>query len=107
MLIVNGHIELEKVSGGGIDPETGYPKQAETVWGKSLPCQFRIPKMDMRTRTSDGSSFKDVSYEILVEWGRIDSERLRLHTVFGEMLGEFKIIRIMPLREVSKVKIWV
>lgn len=107
MLIVNGHIELAKVSGGGIDPETGHPRSVETVWGESVPCQFRIPRMDMKARTSDGSSFKDVSYEILVEWGRIDSERLRIYTVFGEILGEFKIIRIMPLREVSKVKIWV
>lgn len=107
MLIANGHIELAKVSGGGIDAESGYPKPVDTAWGDGIPCQFRAPKMDLRARTTDGSSLMEVSYEILVEWQGIGSERLRLYTVLGEFLGEFKIIRIMPLREVSKVKIWV
>lgn len=107
MLFTNGHIEFCTVSGGGIDPVSRYPEEVKIVWGDPVPCQWRSPKMALNARTQDGSAFKDVSYEILVEWTDISSERLRLYGDGGKLIGEFHVIRITPLREVSKVKIWV
>ena len=107
MLFTNGHIEFAKTSGGGTDPVTGYPVPVETEWGGDVPCQFRAPKMNLKAMSVDGSAYTDVSYEILVEWQEIPSERLRLYSMVGKLVGEFQMIRVMPLREVSKVKIWV
>ena len=107
MLFTNGHIELGKTSGGGINPESGYPVPVMEEWGCRIPCQFRAPGMNLKAMSADGSAYTDVSYEILVEWQEITSERLRLYSMDGKLLGEFQMIRVMPLREVSKVKIWV
>lgn len=107
MLFTNGYIETGRSSGGGVDDVTGYPKKVSMSWDAPVQCQFKAPKMDLRARTADGSAYRDVSYEILVEWMPVDGERLRLYTVSGKLVGEFQMIRIMPLHEVSKVKIWV
>ena len=107
MLFINGHIEFARNSGGGIDSGTGYPAPVMTEWEDDIPCQFRAPKMDLKAKSADGSSFIDVSYEILIEWQVIPSERIRLCSFDGNLIGEYQVIRVMPLREVSKVKIWV
>ncbi len=107
MLFTNGHIEFARISGGETDPVSGYPVPVEIEWGENVPCQFRAPKMDLKAMSADGSAYTGVSYEILVEWQDISSERLRLYSLNGNLVGEFQMIRVMPLREVSKVKIWV
>ena len=69
MIVANGTIETKIKSGGGINPETGYPNKPSEAWGEPIPCQFRANSYSNKGRTN-GEAFTIASYEILIEIGR-------------------------------------
>lgn len=64
MIIQNGTIEFKTKTGGGIDPETGYPvKPSSELWGEPVPCQFRATKYNQLSIIK-GEHVTLASYEI-------------------------------------------
>lgn len=106
MIIPNGTIELKYKTPSGIDPTTGYPIKASSVWGEAVPCQYLIGSHDDLARTS-GEAFVKASYDVLVEQQPIVSEQLRLTDRHGEVLGEFSILSVEQLDAVCQTKILV
>lgn len=107
MIIVNGHIEFKTTTGGGIDPETGYPvKPSMETWGERIPCQFLAAKMNLQGRVN-GDPHTLASYQILIDRRPIPSERIRLTARNGLTVGEFSIIQIEPLDAVCETRLWV
>jgi len=91
ILFPNGHIELKEKSGGGINPETGFPIKPTEQWSESITCQYRANKYSNKGK-SNGESFIIASYEIYIDELNFDSERLRLYDKNDALLGEFSVI---------------
>ena len=106
MIVANGTIETKIKSGGGINPETGYPNKPSEAWGEPIPCQFRANSYSNKGRTN-GEAFTIASYEILIDEQPYEAEQLRLLNDSGKVLGEFSVIDIKPLAAVCQVKILV
>ena len=106
MIVANGNIETKIKSGGGINPETGYPNKPSEAWGEPIPCQFRANSYSNKGRTN-GEAFTIASYEILIEEQPYEAEQLRLLNDSGKVLGEFSVIEIEPLPAVCQVRILV
>lgn len=106
MIIANGHIETKIKTGGGIDPDTGYPVAPIVTWGNSIPCQFRANSYSNKGRTN-GEAFTIASYEILIDEQPYEAEQLRLLNDSGKVLGEFSVIEVEPLPAVCQVRILV
>ena len=106
MIIANGTIELKQKSGGGIDPETGYPVKPSVTWGDPIPCQYTANKYDNLGR-ANGEHFKVAEYSVLIEEQPVDTEQLRLKDRDGNVVGEFSIIQAELLEAVCEMKILV
>ena len=106
MIIANGTIELKQKTGGGIDPETGYPVKPSVTWGDPIPCQYTANKYDNLGR-ANGEHFKVAEYSVLIEEQPVDTEQLRLKDRAGNVVGEFSIIQVEPLEAVCETKILV
>lgn len=106
MIIANGYIETKTKSGGGINPETGYPNKPTEAWGEPIPCQYQANNNSLKGRTN-GEAYRIASYEILIDEQPYESEQLRLRDDNGKVLGEFSVIDIKPLAAVCQVKILV
>lgn len=78
MLIVNGHIKLQKASGGGM--VDGIPIPITNTWSENIECQYRANKYSNLGVVS-GNAFTQHEYEILVE----DNAYTRL--LFSAYLG--------------------
>lgn len=106
MIIANGYIETKTKSGGGINPETGYPNKPTEAWGEPIPCQYQANNNSLKGRTN-GEAYRIASYEILIDEQPYEAEQLRLCDDNGKVLGEFSVIDIKPLSAVCQVKILV
>lgn len=108
MIIPNGTIELKrKTSGGGIDPETGFPlKPASASWGDPIPCQYTANRYSNLGRVG-GEHFKTAEYSVLIELQPVEGEQLRLKDRRGGLVGEYSIIQVEPLEAVCELRITV
>ena len=106
MIVANGTIETKIKSGGGINPETGYPNKPSEAWGEPIPCQYQANSYSNKGRTN-GEAFTIASYEILIDEQPYEAEQLRLLNDSGKVIGEFSVIDIKPLAAVCQVKILV
>lgn len=107
MIIENGTIEVKHKTGGGIDPETGYPiSPASASWGTPIPCQYSPIKMNLLERVS-GEHVTAVNYSILIELMPFTAEQVRLKDRLGNEVGEYSIISIEPLEAVGQLKLTV
>nr|DAM65276.1 MAG TPA: hypothetical protein [Caudoviricetes sp.] len=108
MIIENGTIELKQktTSGGGIDPNTGYPIKPSSVgWSAPIPCQYFANKYNNIGRVS-GEHFKVAQYTVLIEAQPLGgAEQLRLKDRAGHTVGEFSIIQAEPLDAVCEIRI--
>lgn len=107
MIIHNGYICMKRKSGGGIDPETGYPIKPTEAWGKPIPCQYTANKHNNLGKTTGGEPFTVAQYQILIEEQPLNGERLRLDDLCGREIGEFSIMEIEPLEAVCEMRIMV
>ncbi len=107
MIIQNGTIEVKRKTGGGIDPETGYPQKPETVvWGDPIPCQYSANKYNQLGRVN-GEHFTTAQYSVLIEEQQFTAEQVRLKDRAGNVVGEFSVISVEPLEAVSELRIMV
>lgn len=107
MIIQNGTIEVKRKTGGGIDPETGYPQKPGSVaWGDPIPCQYSANKYNQLGRVS-GEHFTTAQYTVLIEEQPFEAEQVRLKDLAGNVVGEFSVIWIEPLDAVCELRIWV
>lgn len=109
MIIANGTIEIKEkqLDGCGIDPETGFPRKPSAVnWGNPVPCQYYANKYDNLGR-ANGEHFKIAEYTVLIaeQPHPFAAEQLRLKDSKGEVIGEFSVIQIEPLRAVCEIRI--
>lgn len=105
MIIDNGTIEIKRKSGGGIDPDTGYPTAPTAAWDAPIPCQYYANTYNNLGTTKSGEPFTIASYTILVEMQPLDGEQIRLTDTFGRIVGEFSIKEVTPLQAVGELKI--
>lgn len=106
MLIENGYIKIKEKTGGGMNPDTGYPIKSDSSFGVNIPCQFRANKYSNKGK-ANGESFIIASYEILIEEQSFTSEQLSLFDLAGKELGEFSIMETEQLSAVCQIKILV
>lgn len=106
MIIQNGTIEVKHKTGGGIDPETGYPVKPVVEWGTPIPCQFSANKRDNLGKVN-GEHYTVAQYEILIEQQPFTTEQIRLKDLAGNTVGEFSIIQVEPLDAVCELRILV
>lgn len=104
MIIQNGTIEVKTKSGGGIDPETGYPINCKELWGEPIPCQWS-PNRNNMLGISNGEHFTVASYVVLIEEQQFDAEQIRLRTIDGKNLGEFSLMYAEPLEAVCQIRL--
>lgn len=107
MIIPNGTIEAKRKTGGGIDPETGYPVKPSSVdWGDPIPCQYSANKHDWLGRVN-GEHFTTAQYTVLIEEQPFAAEQIRLKNLAGDIVGEFSIMQVEPLEAVCELRILV
>lgn len=112
MIIRNGEIRFAKGAGtgGGIDPETGYPLKPEKSFGEPKPCQVVPRSINYLGRTREDGLYLQASYEILLE-ERDDepgAERVMVRTEDGlPEWREFSLISREPLRAVEQSRLLV
>lgn len=107
MIIVNGHIECEHDTGGGIDPVTHFPVKPEVSWGDPIPCQYVPARHDFLAVTPQGEHYTLASYTILIEERPFEAKRIRLTDRSGKVMGEFAVRQTEPLEAVCQVRITV
>lgn len=111
MIIQNGTIEVKTKTGGGIDPETGYPVKGEAAWGEPIPCQWIPDRNDRFGRSNDmlgrinGEHFIIAHYVVLIEAQPFNAEQVRLRTLDGRDLGEFSLMYVEPLDAVCQIRL--
>ena len=104
MIIQNGTIEVKTKTGGGIDPETGYPVKGEAAWGEPIPCQWIPNRNDMLGRIN-GEHFIIAHYVVLIEAQPFNAEQVRLRTLDGRDIGEFSLMYAEPLDAVCQIRL--
>lgn len=104
MIIQNGTIEIKTKSGGGINPDTGFPNKPESDWSDPIPCQYSANKYNKLGRVN-GEHFTVASYVVLIEEQPFDAGQVRLKTRSGKVLGEFSIMEVEPLDAVCELRI--
>lgn len=105
MLIQNGTIEFKTKTGGGINPETGYPvKPVNVSWSEPIPCQYSANKYNNLGRYN-GEHFIVAQYVVLIEEQPFAAEQIRLKDLAGKVIGEFSVIQIEPLEAVCELRI--
>ena len=107
MIMQNGTIELKQTTGGGINPDTGFPNKPTTeTWDEPIPCQYYANKYNNLGRV-DGMNFKTASYTILIEEQPFNGEQVRLKSLDGNTVGEFSVISVELLEAVCELKVLV
>ena len=105
MIIQNGTIEVKQKTGGGINPETGYPnKPVSTAWGNPIPCQYSANKYN-KLGKYNCEHFTVAQYIVLIEEQPCDAEQIRLKNLNGKVIGEFSIMEVEPLDAVCELRI--
>ena len=90
-LFSNGTVQFKQKSGGGIDPETGYPVSATSTWSESVPCSWKTVSLNLLA-TANNEHYKDARYTLFIEGNSLPSEQLKLTDNDGNTLGEFSVI---------------
>lgn len=105
MIIQNGTIEFKTQVEGAIDPETGYRSQPSSAsWGEAQPANIQRMKTNQLAKALGGEHYTETSFEVYVEDSTpITSERVRLRDITGKELGEFSVIKFVPLEAVGLV----
>lgn len=107
MIIQNGTIEIKTKVAGGIDPATGYPTKPTCVsWKDPIPCQYIVNNHN-NLGISNGEHFTIATYIVLIEEQPFDAEQVRLVDMSGNEIGEFSIIKIVPLEAVGEIEIFI
>lgn len=106
MIIQNGTIEVKSKTGGGIDPDTGFPIMPEAEWGDPIPCQYYANRKN-NLGMANGEHFTIASYTIIIESRPFAGEEIRLKDRSGSVVGEFSIMSAEPLDAVSEIRITV
>ena len=107
MINQNSTIEVKQKTGGGIDPDTGYPKKpGTTTWGDPIPCQYSANKYN-QLGTVNGEHFTAAQYSVLIEEQPFTAEQVRLKDRAGNVVGEFSVMRVEPLDAVCELRIWI
>lgn len=105
MIIQNGNIEVKLKTGGGINPETGYPnKPVSTSWGNPIPCQYSANKYN-NLGCTNGEHFTIAKYIVLIEEQPFATEQIRLKDLAGNIIGEFSVMQVEPLDAVCELRI--
>lgn len=114
MIIPNGTLEkLITKTGGGLNPETGFPVKGETSWSAPLPAQITPVKQDYRAKDSNGEPARLLSFTVLLDDGGDASTLFRADTVrltdtrTGKPLGEFSVEAVEELASVCQVRVTV
>ena len=94
MIIQNGTIELKQKTGGGINPDTGFPNKPHLPLGATLSPVSITPTSTNNLGRVDGMSFKTAAYTILIEEQPFNGEQVRLKTLDGNIVGEFSVISV-------------
>ena len=109
MIIPNGTIEFITNSNGGLDKD-GYPVKSDQTYGPVVPCQYQANTRNTIGK-NNGETFIKATYSILIEWLDFKSdgktERIRLKSVSGNLIGEYTVLDIEPLPAVCQVRILV
>lgn len=106
MIIANGTIEVKSKTGGGLNPETGYPQKATETWGEPIPCQY-IPNKHNKLGVVNGEHFTVATYTVLIEEQEFNAEQIRLKDRTGNSLGEFSIMQVEPLEAVCEIRLMI
>lgn len=107
MIIPNGHIEIQAVVGGDINPETGFATPAQGVWSERIACQY-TPKSYHHASKVNGEFYTLASYEILIDELSVDGLQptmIRISDERGLVLGEYPVINIQHYRGARIYKI--
>jgi hypothetical protein len=105
MIIQNGTIEVKAKTGGGINPETGYPvKPVNVSWSEPIPCQYSANKYN-KLGKYNGEHFTVAQYIVLLEEQPFEAEQVKLKSLDGKVIGEFSIMEIEPLEAVCELRI--
>lgn len=104
MLIANGTIEIKRLTGGGIDPNTGYHIQPSYTWSNPILCQYYANNYNALGLVAD-EHFTIASFTVLIEEQELEAEQIKLKDNQGSEIGEFSIISIEHLNAVSEIKI--
>lgn len=107
MIIPNGTIKVKTKVSGGIDPSTGHPIHSSSVsFGDPIPCQYIVNKYNALA-TSNGEHITASSYQVLIDEQTFDAEQIRLTDDTGNVIGDFSIQQIEPLKAVCEIRIWI
>lgn len=105
MIIQNGTIEVKQKTGGGINPETGYPnKPVSTSWGNPIPCQYSANKYN-NLGYVNGEHFTTAKYIVLIDEQPFATEQIRLKDLAGNIVGEFSVMQVEPLNAICELRI--
>ena len=107
MIIVNGTIEVKHKDGGGIDPTTGYPITATSEWCDPIPCQY-VPTEDRQARSAGEAMTRRHFAIFLEDYQRCTicaNEQIRLRDCCGNIIDEFSVLSVTPLRAVDQTRI--
>lgn len=105
MIIANGTLEFGRMTGGGID-NNGYAKAGNVTWDSPIPCQYYANVKNNLGR-SNGEAIVSAQYVILIEQTDVTTERIRLKSLSGAVIGEFSVISETQLDCVSETQILV
>lgn len=84
---VNGYINYQIETGGGTDPETGFPIPVVTSWSADIPCLFSANTRADKGTYIDGK-FTIASYLIDIEMQDLPTfDTIRLTDLRGNVLG--------------------
>lgn len=84
---VNGYINYQIETGGGTDPETGFPIPVITEWSRDIPCLFSANTTPNKGTYIDGK-FTIASYLIDIEMQDLpEFDTIRLTNDRGTVLG--------------------
>ena len=107
MIIPNGHIEIQAVFDGDINPQTGFPTPTQGVWSERIVCQY-LTKSYRHASAVNDEFYTLASYEILVDALAVEGIQptiIRLSDEQGNVLGEYPVISIQHHRGARVYKI--
>ncbi|MFI3322063.1 MAG: hypothetical protein R3Y50_06010 [Rikenellaceae bacterium] len=91
MIRVNGYVQFKKTTGGGRDPETGYPIQPKPCWSEPISCQWRAIAANLLAKSNTGSvtAFR---YEIFVSIRDAERFSIKEHAIDDNGNEQFKLV---------------
>lgn len=100
----NGVLIGISVQGAGVNKD-GEPMGGTIIEDAPIPCAI-VTNTDNRKGVYEDGEFRQASYTILIEEQAFHHDRIKLQRG-REELGEFRVLRAMPLLTVGRVEILV